>query len=292
MVFVDHAGPGTWLGGLDAGVLVFFTLSGYLLYRPFLEQRVDLWGYAVRRLFRIAPAYLVASFAIGWLYGVPLDLWGILTMEHTPVIVAWTLQIEVVFYAALPLIAFVARGRRSILWLVAAASLAAGGTTLALTRVVPLGFIAWAWAFVPGMVLAQLTRRRQLPAGSALAVAGMALLATSILPNIAYPDVPAAAGSALVVAWLLTLPKPGPRLGRGLAVAGALSYSFYLWHEAVRDLVGPATYTNAVVALLLTTAVSAAVYATIELPALRLGREIAAAPLWRAWPHRQPTTSD
>lgn len=69
MVFVHHAQlpfVSDWISGLSAGVLVFFALSGYLLYRPFVVARttgrdVDLAAYAVRRLARIMPAYLVAS---------------------------------------------------------------------------------------------------------------------------------------------------------------------------------------------------------------------------------------
>src|SRR5437016_2614913 len=46
----------------DQGVAIFFVISGFLLYRPFVTARADgrrlrLGGYAARRLARIVPAY-------------------------------------------------------------------------------------------------------------------------------------------------------------------------------------------------------------------------------------------
>ena len=42
--------------GGSSGVGIFFVLSGYLLFRPFLNGAVDLRSYAVRRVLRIWPA--------------------------------------------------------------------------------------------------------------------------------------------------------------------------------------------------------------------------------------------
>src|SRR5205823_2196700 len=47
-------GPANWLvNGGDAGVFIFFVLSGYLLYRPFVRGEVDLASYALKRAARI-----------------------------------------------------------------------------------------------------------------------------------------------------------------------------------------------------------------------------------------------
>ena len=46
--------------GGDAGVFIFFGLSGYLLYRPFVRGSVDLPAYAIKRAARIIPGYMVA----------------------------------------------------------------------------------------------------------------------------------------------------------------------------------------------------------------------------------------
>ena len=60
MVIVSHVslyrGDGS-LHGLRNGVMLFFALSGYLLFRPFLRGAVDLGAYAMHRAARI-PACL------------------------------------------------------------------------------------------------------------------------------------------------------------------------------------------------------------------------------------------
>src|SRR5690348_9888703 len=48
---------------LEVGVTIFFVISGFVLYRPFLLARRDLprlGGYAWRRALRIVPAYWIA----------------------------------------------------------------------------------------------------------------------------------------------------------------------------------------------------------------------------------------
>ena len=119
---------------LEVGVAIFFAISGFLLYRPFLLARVTggaapaVGPYAWRRFLRIVPAYWVALTVIAiW-----EDLPGVFTAEGIPryyllaqaydtatigggIAQAWSLTIEVAFYAFLPLYAFVlarlARGR-------------------------------------------------------------------------------------------------------------------------------------------------------------------------------------
>src|SRR5437763_17025585 len=58
--------PQRILFGLGSGVLVFFALSGYLLFWPFAKrwfadgQAIDLRRYALNRALRILPLYYVA----------------------------------------------------------------------------------------------------------------------------------------------------------------------------------------------------------------------------------------
>jgi peptidoglycan/LPS O-acetylase OafA/YrhL len=126
--------PGDILQRLDVGVAVFFVLSGFLLYRPFVNARlldgprIGIAGYARRRALRILPAYWVALTAIAtWpgLSGVLGDRWwsfyGLLQVYDFDTTVqglgvAWSLCIEVSFYVLLPfyaLAASAALGRRS-----------------------------------------------------------------------------------------------------------------------------------------------------------------------------------
>lgn len=114
---------------LDVGVTVFFLISGFLLYRPFVRARMTgergphVPAYAWRRFLRIAPAYWVALTVVTiW-----LGLSGVFTASGIPTYYgfaqiydsqktlggigqAWTLCVEVTFYAFLPLWAF-AMGR-------------------------------------------------------------------------------------------------------------------------------------------------------------------------------------
>jgi peptidoglycan/LPS O-acetylase OafA/YrhL len=65
-------GHGTWradaVSSLSAGVTLFFTLSGFLLYRPFAavvargQPLISISAYLRNRVLRIAPAYLVILF--------------------------------------------------------------------------------------------------------------------------------------------------------------------------------------------------------------------------------------
>ncbi|MGQ0840663.1 acyltransferase family protein [Actinokineospora sp.] len=136
-VLTTHVGfdaglpTGTGLAGaitsrLDLGVAIFFALSGFLLYRPFVASALtdkptpDVRRYLLRRAARILPAYWVAAIAVlvvfnrQWLH-TPLD-WAIplgLTHIYFPLRLplgleqTWSLATEAVFYVLLPVFAFV-----------------------------------------------------------------------------------------------------------------------------------------------------------------------------------------
>jgi peptidoglycan/LPS O-acetylase OafA/YrhL len=121
------------------GVSIFFVLSGFLLYRPFVtsqfrdEPQPPVDRYLVRRALRIFPAYWLAFVVFVYLFGEPEqtvqnlgDLVTLLTLQQgydadavlAGVPVAWTLTIEVTFYAFLPLFAVLPvalAGRRATL---------------------------------------------------------------------------------------------------------------------------------------------------------------------------------
>jgi peptidoglycan/LPS O-acetylase OafA/YrhL len=115
-------------------VTLFFTLSGFLLYRPFarsilqLRSRPSIVGYLRNRALRILPAYwvilLVSSLALetvlvrrgaalppGSLSGVGLLRAGTFTQNYSPAMLgsgigpAWSLAVEAVFYLLLPVLA-------------------------------------------------------------------------------------------------------------------------------------------------------------------------------------------
>jgi peptidoglycan/LPS O-acetylase OafA/YrhL len=128
---------GAWyarpLNHLDIGVTIFFLISGFLLYRPFVAARVGAgprigeWDYARRRALRILPAYYLALIVLAvypGLQGVFGGNWWVyfgFLQSYTPlydapascgappfdcgIAPAWSLVVEVSFYALLPLFA-------------------------------------------------------------------------------------------------------------------------------------------------------------------------------------------
>ncbi len=144
MVVFTHvgfiAGPGVagpwagWLSRLDFGVALFFLLSGFLLFRPFVQAaygrrpEVELGSYLRRRLIRIYPAFLVvlvfdylitpaARQASGSLWVQTLFM-----VQNYPVnfvnqlpgqVQSWSLAVELSFYLALPFLAVGVLGRRT-----------------------------------------------------------------------------------------------------------------------------------------------------------------------------------
>jgi peptidoglycan/LPS O-acetylase OafA/YrhL len=111
------------------GVRIFFLISAFLLYRPFVAARLHgeepplAGAYAWRRFLRVAPPYWLALCVIGLWLGAP----GVFTWGHAPLYFgfahiydtntltvtgmpqAWTLCVEVAFYVFLPFYAALLR---------------------------------------------------------------------------------------------------------------------------------------------------------------------------------------
>ena len=111
MVFSLHvAMPYVVLG--PAGVWLFFTLSGYLLYSGFLRledgARVStITAYLVRRVFRIMPLYAVFVVAYAYIFRTWDNEFGLSwALAHLYFISAdmhlWTVKTEMIFYLFLP----------------------------------------------------------------------------------------------------------------------------------------------------------------------------------------------
>ena len=124
--FNSHGLAGQITARLDVGVTLFFIISGFLLYRPFVAARMErrpapgVLRYGRRRFLRIVPAYWLALTVLAiWpgLVGVHTDHWwvyyGFLQNLETSWIgggiqAAWSLCVEVEFYLLLPLYAVLA----------------------------------------------------------------------------------------------------------------------------------------------------------------------------------------
>jgi peptidoglycan/LPS O-acetylase OafA/YrhL len=264
------------IGGGDTGVFIFFALSGYLLYRPFLRGEVDIRDYAIKRAARILPGYFVALIGLTVLTRSPLPVanpLAYLTITAPYFLPlrdflgnAWTLSAEVLFYVTLPVIAWLARGREVrvlggwallgmaltlLLWSPTAEATIARST-----------FPAIGYAFVPGMLLAvmevrhreafgQLARWPYLVLGLTFVVLGTML---KVLPIAIVPLI----GTPFAMGWLLQHRLPG---ARAFAFLGGASYAMYLWHKDLFTAFGALGLPIAVLA-------SAASWAIVERPIL------------------------
>jgi peptidoglycan/LPS O-acetylase OafA/YrhL len=142
-----------FLTRLDVGVTIFFVLSGFLLYRPFVRSHLlgtpppRAIAYGWRRALRILPAYWLALTLISLIVPQPdtfepshavvyyglVQVYGDLALGG--IAQAWTLCVEITFYALLPLWALLLRR-----W--------AGSVRTELLALVALAGIGVAWTLV------------------------------------------------------------------------------------------------------------------------------------------------
>jgi peptidoglycan/LPS O-acetylase OafA/YrhL len=204
--FAGYGGLAPVLSELKSGVTIFFVISGLVLYLPFARAVVsggalpDWRAYTRRRIVRIVPAYWVALLSAGILlpgsqiFGA--STWRLLTFAqiyHADTFfsglgVAWSLDVEVAFYIAVPILAAAVarllrnrsgvqavRGQIAVLGVLGIAAFAgrvwlSHGSLVApvhpgLQVTATLLPMVFGW-FVPGMILAVLIAGRE--AGASL----------------------------------------------------------------------------------------------------------------------------
>jgi peptidoglycan/LPS O-acetylase OafA/YrhL len=316
------AAHGRWINDFAAsldigriGVVVFFLVSGFVV--PFsirADSAAPVQGFAIRRLFRIFPAYWLsvplAAFAFFWIAGSPFSIGEVLvnlTLLQDVVGVRpaegvyWTLLVELVFYAlciALLLTRSLFSPRR----------IALAAAALALLHVLAM-FMHWLGKPVASIELSfwplnlslmffgalyrlQATAPRDRFATAtlralaifyALALPIGSLLATHKLPTytIAY-----AIGFVAFLAGT-SVARIETRLTDWL---GRISYSIYLLHPVVAELVYLALLRQPVdspwrtqhlavylvVVAALTLCAASLAFRFVEAPAIRLGHRLAA----------------
>jgi len=310
----DPAGDGFGLRPVDhtlryfyLGVTVFFVLSGFLLYRPFVSAALrgqampDLRRYFVKRVLRIVPGFWLCVYtwsllAYGGLPPLSENLKNFLflqiywphsnasanlywpNMTHAIIVPAWTLCLEISFYAALPLVAL-------LIW-----RFARGGTTtnervlrqlLALSALVGAGLLykalslLYPWRlpvalpevidlFAIGMALAvvvewhslrsfpQLGRRAVWTAN--LAAVALLVVAAQVADRNVLPK-PQSSGFATILFQPLIALVAAVLIGamllaerktlllrfcslRAMFWLGTISYGIYLWHLEIRLVAG------------------------------------------------------
>lgn len=302
-------------GGL--GVFFFFTLTGYLLFWPFVKRywgsgsEIDVRRYALNRAVRILPLYfVVVAVALAFAEGATLSVWlRFFTFTENMFAFtagqfigpAWSLVVELHFYALLPILAWLLHavtGRSLLRAAMVLLTLAAFSLALRYAFVYEAQPVNPLWRFnlpttflffVPGMVLA-MVRLRWLERAPRLAsgVLGRAdvWLAASIPLWLAVLLVTYRLDFLLCLASFLVvgacvLPLRGAWAPRALewkplVVVGVASYSLYLWHVPVLDVVldvldRPAgLLTIAALGVPASIAVALLSYRLIEAPFLRL----------------------
>jgi peptidoglycan/LPS O-acetylase OafA/YrhL len=309
---------------LRLGLVAFFVLSGFLLSRPWfaaaLDERrpPDLRRYLRSRAARILPAYYVAlagSIVLLWgLRGTPglrlppadeLPLFVVFGQNFSPASVMklnppmWSLAVEIMFYALLPILGWLAlrlaprRRTQALLplglltlgllynWAISGHDL---GMTFSKTLAAMLPY------FALGMFAALVLHGRtiELRMKRTLIGSGVALVLTDAFTKAIAPasgidadelfvvmrDVPSAAGFALIVGALAAAPRGRILGGRLLAGMGTISYGFYLWHVPVlmvlrgHDLLPLDPLRGTAVAFVPALAVSALSWFALERPIL------------------------
>lgn len=134
---------------MDGGVAVFFVLSGFLIYRPFVAAQVEArpvqraTAFWWRRVLRIVPAYWITltffwalgTFELGdqwWRYYLFLQIYSPTTI-FGGVVQAWSLCTEMTFYLVIPL------------WVLGIGALVKRGSTPARTAALHLAGCALLW---------------------------------------------------------------------------------------------------------------------------------------------------
>lgn len=252
----DFGHPLVPLGGV--GVSMFFVLSGYLIPTVFAPGS----AYWIRRAARVFPGYWFAVLGLGVMLAfVPAvaDLTmtqrlesgsGVISPEVNVVAVVWTLRIELVFYALVPIL--VRLPTWGILLGGAVSLIASQGQSGEAALLFPFHL----WRFVPGLLLARWSPSRPLP--WVIAIVGVAALALAIVSP--SGEVLAAAGSGLLVA--VALSRPG-RIPRWVAFGATISYGIFLWHQQLLYVLG------VVPGLVATLAAASVSWFLIERPANR-----------------------
>jgi len=252
-VFADTQKIIPIIGFAVKAVPIFAVLSGFLIYRSArsIASLADLRAYVVRRFFRIYPVYLaavLACFVIGQyvastqhtgfaFFMADVFMFNVVSWPTYANPPAWSLYIEVAFYAFMPL-ALITVGQRRMLLL---ASLAIAAMVLAdhPSRV----FVLWRY-FMFGIVASELSPRIERWAPGVFAV-GIVLLAVDFLGprgdwlaalhiGLVHEDL-SSLGLGISVAMILMslphLPKIGATLNwLPLRIIGVISYSVYLTH--------------------------------------------------------------
>jgi peptidoglycan/LPS O-acetylase OafA/YrhL len=270
----------------NAGVILFFFLSGFLMERTFAAGP-SLPSYVVRRVFRILPMYWLSIALIYFLQ----DRWSesdvLINATFTAPLfhvermsgVFWTLYIEVLFYALVPIV--FALGTRAVY---ASTYIVAAIFVVLFLR----GPTSWAPFYIiycfSGMQVGAWSRGAiswKMLSVSILSVAAV----SSFLPIVS----PYLGLAPLACCALLCAAIARPLRSSGMELIGNASYSWYLLHPifgyTIRDFalsLGTSDLVAALTGAVVTLALSLVTLWTVERPMMKAGKEISRR--WRRAP--------
>lgn len=277
---------------MAAGVWLFFALSGFLIAAPYVDALVagrplpGLRSYALRRAARIYPLYIVAFLVAGLVAPVsPVTHWwqwplhlallhNLVPGEEQAILFAsWTLTIEVLYYAAVPIAARAVRrmregpipGRTIVAGVIAvwvASTLFTGTAGLVQPHHIKIGlwlrfvFPATVAMFCPGLIVAVAAaedrhgsgpwrwwssmRARPRPwLAAAIVLALVACVLETRTNSVVYDlqRVPFALASGIAVAVAAARPERRTVPARVLARVGLVSYGIYLWQAVILQII-------------------------------------------------------
>jgi peptidoglycan/LPS O-acetylase OafA/YrhL len=298
-------------------VALFMVLSGFIFTYGARDSTVRYSGFIVNRLLRIFPLFLLLYMTAVYLFPERYTLLGlvqgILLQNNLPgatfiepfTSLFWTISVEFQFYLIFPfLLRFHRQGGPAYLpmliglfLLIRLIGLALGANPRDYSYYTILGRMD---QFLFGMMLAHIYRKRpQLPiapwvglalstVGLGIALAGFHALGgypSTAWYKIIWPTIEAALWACFIYFYLVLFNRPHGWIGRCLAFVGEISFSLYLVHLIVIQLVLRqavfvlptnfdtslnASITTALVVLPIAVALSALTYHLIERPFLNL----------------------
>lgn len=238
----------------EIGVYLFFILSGYLIWnsaRRTLPFENGLKAYAIHRLTRVVPLYyvniafvLAVSPFVHWSFEADHSAFIVIrhlffTQDLVPSVsrainpVLWTLTHEAVFYLLVPVL-FLARRRILLIALtVLVFSVFAWQTSVPIignfVRIFPL--------FMFGVLMAEREVMATLP--PSILAAGLAIAAGAL--GAIHPAISALWAIAIFAVGGTLLPSSAKLWVpvRAFAWVGTVSYSLYIWHYLMLEIIGP-----------------------------------------------------
>jgi peptidoglycan/LPS O-acetylase OafA/YrhL len=276
----------------NAAVMVFFALSGYVLWASFIRKQMvlsDFPDYLVARVFRLLPLVMVSALAFSVVLhpGVPELVANMLLLSISMNGVTWSLQVEMIA----SIVIFVAwLSSRNETWKLVA-------ILAALAALVPFARGHSLVVYLPAFILGALIHH--VPAGiwrsrALLWIALATLLTCNLLLSFSGVVRVFEILTAVAVVGCVAVQRPAFLQSRAVNFLGAVSYPFYLIHPlgmaATLALVGTLPGNFFLVRFAVVAAVSIAIglvlawlmHIAVEMPALR-GR-----PRVKRWAVREP----